>query len=158
MATLRLIQGDEAWTECAIESPSMFIGRSKKECAIVLSDETVSRKHAEITRDRGEYYLIDLRSRAGTLLNGQRLVKNIGYRLKQNDEIKICNYVLQFLDDESSGSSVRITERETATFSQIVLDGSSGSWKNRVRVKWRATQARRPGSSIPRRAVPGRVS
>ncbi len=102
MATLRLIQGNEAWTEYTVESPSMFIGRSKKECAVVLSDETVSRKHAEITRDRGEYYLIDLRSsRAGTQLNGQRLVKNIGYRLKQNDEIKICNYVLQFVDAES---------------------------------------------------------
>lgn len=48
-----------------------FIGRSKENDISLVSDLSLSRRHASITRVEGVFYLRDLRSSNGTLLNGQ---------------------------------------------------------------------------------------
>ncbi len=49
------------------------VGRGK-DCDVVLDDDSVSRQHAELSRDeRGLYRLKDLESANGTFLNGKRL-------------------------------------------------------------------------------------
>jgi adenylate cyclase len=69
---LRLEDGDGQ--EIALTSGNVWrIGRTG-ENAIVLSDDSVSRNHAMIQRlEGGEYYLIDMGSRNGSFVNGQRL-------------------------------------------------------------------------------------
>ncbi len=73
---------DDAWT--------LKLGRSESN-AIVLHDDAASRRHAIIQRaEMGELYLLDLGSRNGTFVNGQRVSTPVV--LKDNDEIAIGDY------------------------------------------------------------------
>jgi sigma-B regulation protein RsbU (phosphoserine phosphatase) len=63
-------------------------------CQIVLDNAAVSRNHAQILESHGTYYLEDLRSRNGTLLNGKKIQGRT--ELKDLDEIRVCEVVLRF--------------------------------------------------------------
>jgi adenylate cyclase len=70
------------------------IGRGSANDITVTSDNA-SRRHALIhLQDIGEFWLVDLGSTNGTLLNGRRLQKPV--RLCNSDEIRICEDVLTF--------------------------------------------------------------
>ena len=64
------------------------------ENVLAIEDSKVSRRHAIIHAQGGGYYLVDLGSRNGTMLNGQRL--RIPAQLKDNDHIEISTTVLKF--------------------------------------------------------------
>src|SRR5262249_2232196 len=57
----------------------------------------VSRKHAQIVRQQGVYYLEDLKSRNHTYLNNKEL--NGRSPLQPEDRIKICDFLFMFKDD-----------------------------------------------------------
>src|SRR4029453_11587043 len=73
----------------------MIMGRHPS-CQIVLDNAAVSRNHAQILESHGTYYLEDLRSRNGTLLNGKKISGRAEVRDK--DEIRVCEVVLQFFE------------------------------------------------------------
>jgi serine phosphatase RsbU (regulator of sigma subunit)/pSer/pThr/pTyr-binding forkhead associated (FHA) protein len=75
------------------------IGRSKKN-HLVLPDQWLSRHHAEIRRETGIYYIYDLNSRNGTMVNGVR----IGARapLHNGDVVTLGDQTLTF-GESSSG-------------------------------------------------------
>jgi hypothetical protein len=52
----------------------LLIGRSGG-CQLVLADDTVSRRHAELFVEEGRWLLRDLGSSNGTYLNGRRIVE-----------------------------------------------------------------------------------
>jgi pSer/pThr/pTyr-binding forkhead associated (FHA) protein len=52
-------------------------------CDVVLAQTAVSRNHARISRDGTLFFLEDLGSSFGTLLNGSKLKKNEKQLLKQ---------------------------------------------------------------------------
>ena len=52
----------------------LLIGRSST-CQLVLADDTVSRRHAELFLDGGRWLLRDLGSANGTWVNGRRVVE-----------------------------------------------------------------------------------
>ncbi len=54
----------------------IIIGRGK-DCDLVLKDSTVSRKHAELSRIGEDFYVSDLGSRNGVLVNGIRVKKKL---------------------------------------------------------------------------------
>lgn len=62
-----------------------FIGRSRENDVVLVTDLSLSRRHAVITKVDGVYYLRDLRSANGSLVNGVAVEGMVG--LKQNDEI-----------------------------------------------------------------------
>ncbi len=82
-------------TSCCLEDASTWkLGRGESN-AIVICDEAASRRHAIIQRtETGELYLLDLGSRNGTFVNGQRVATPAV--LKDNDEISIGEYRLVF--------------------------------------------------------------
>jgi hypothetical protein len=53
---------------------SVTIGRAN-DCDCVLAEPTVSRRHAELRRDRNRWLLRDLGSRNGTRVNGMRVLE-----------------------------------------------------------------------------------
>lgn len=71
---------------------SVTVGRSSH-ADIYLPHHTVSRVHATITLDNGEYVLEDANSNYGTTLNNKRIESAV---LKHGDSIQISLYVLQF--------------------------------------------------------------
>ena len=62
---------------------SLVLGRSR-ECDVTLSDPNVSRRHAEVRRDDGAYWVVDLNSTNGVEVNGKRVQRA---RLEQGDRI-----------------------------------------------------------------------
>jgi len=57
-----------------LEQARLLIGRSSG-CQLVLGDDTVSRRHAELFIEDGRWLLRDLDSSNGTWLNGRRIVE-----------------------------------------------------------------------------------
>ena len=62
------------------------IGR-ESDCHLAVSSPGVSRRHAELLLEDGQWSIEDLRTRNGTWVNGQRIQGRT--RLNHNDEIRI---------------------------------------------------------------------
>ena len=64
----------------------MVIGRSR-ECDVVIDDENVSRRHAEVRPSGGAWIVRDLGSTNGVKVNGRRLDPSRPQSLKRGDEL-----------------------------------------------------------------------
>ena len=92
MPTLYVLQGpDKGRTYQTPDEPAV-IGRSSDH--IQLSDNSTSRRHAEIRPADGTWILVDLNSSNGTYLNGQRILAPT--ELKHGDQIKVGGTLLVF--------------------------------------------------------------
>lgn len=93
------------------------IGRSP-DCDAVVADFRVSRTHAKIIAENGEYFVLDAGSRHGTFLNGQRCERSA---LKNRDEITlgVPGLKLRFVENEPSNATRIlnriVTESETSS-------------------------------------------
>ncbi len=103
---------------------SSLLGRgSKVDC--VLDSSSVSRRHARIEQREHSYYLLDLGSTNGTLVNGERVDAETA--LNQGDQIRVGDEVLEFdqgppPDSLTSGSMLTepLSDLVTATSRQRV--------------------------------------
>jgi hypothetical protein len=75
-------------------SESMTIIGRQADCVICLPSSTVSRRHAQVRREGGQYYLQDLNSTNGTLLNREPVIGE--ELLHDRDEIGVGIYRLIF--------------------------------------------------------------
>lgn len=71
------------------------IGRAPS-CQIVLDNDLTSRRHAQVVRQENGYWLRDLGSKNGTLL--QRQIVTSEMQLTDGAEIQIGEVILQFID------------------------------------------------------------
>ena len=93
------------------------IGRHSS-CELVLRKDDVSRRHAEIFREGGEFRLRDLGSTNGTFLNGERIEGSP--LMRAGDKIEIGSSIIVFcqvdgdvgmIDDEPNAAKTMIAER-----------------------------------------------
>lgn len=66
---MTVMHGDQLVQQHSFGASSVMLGRSAP-CTVLLNDPAVSRVHAEISFEHGAWYLNDLGSANGTLLNG----------------------------------------------------------------------------------------
>ncbi len=93
MPILTVIQGpDEGKSYQLPTDEPQLIGRSSE--ALPITDNTVSRRHSELTPDGDIWFLRDLKSQNGTIVNGVAIKDRI--RLEQGDEIRVGATVLLF--------------------------------------------------------------
>lgn len=95
MASIEVLNGPEVGQKTDIAVEVFFIGRDANN-HLVLSDRTVSRKHAVINLLKGKYVLSDLKSLKGLLVNG---VKKREAVLEHGDEIALGAVRLRFHGD-----------------------------------------------------------
>lgn len=81
------------------EECTVTIGRHP-ECDIIIDDASVSRQHARIDSENGVYFIEDLNSRNGTLLNSESIHRST--RLFDGSEINICDVSFVFHLEENS--------------------------------------------------------
>ena len=81
-----LQQDDPASTRHSMVGGRITIGRSVENDIALAGDMRASRHHAEVTDQDGVWVLVDLRSRNGSYLNGERISKST---LRGGDRIKI---------------------------------------------------------------------
>ncbi|MGO9344458.1 MAG: FhaA domain-containing protein [Acidimicrobiales bacterium] len=75
-----------------VGTQSLVLGRLP-ECAVVLNDPNVSRRHAEIRRRGSDVVVVDLGSTNGTRVNGMRVKEQL---LNDGDEIEVGTSTVVF--------------------------------------------------------------
>ncbi|GAB6157377.1 DUF3662 and FHA domain-containing protein [Desulfotomaculum varum] len=91
-AVLVVEEGKDAGKEFPLTDYRTSIGR-RDTCDIVLTDSSVSRRHAQIEKTGGRFWLTDLNSTNGTYVNGLPVDKT---ELTTGDVITVGNTVLVF--------------------------------------------------------------
>jgi pSer/pThr/pTyr-binding forkhead associated (FHA) protein len=88
------------------------VGRSIS-CDVVLTDKSVSRQHAIIYCLKGKFFVEDVGSTNGTLLNGKAMTARS--ELMPGDEVKlgITKLVFLLIPDHSGGSNMVINQDPT---------------------------------------------
>lgn len=77
-----------------LKSPKIKIGRDPSNQVVVADDTFASRHHAWITYEEGDFWIEDLGSTNGTLLNGHPVVKR--QVLSDGDKIRVGHTELTF--------------------------------------------------------------
>lgn len=95
MALLLILKGTEQGRRLQIEDDQIILGRNR-DCHVVIDYPAVSREHAQILRIQGQYFIEDRESRNGTFVNNQQIAGRT--LLKNNDRIKICDFLCTFQD------------------------------------------------------------
>ncbi len=96
-AQLVVIQGRAQQGTMELETDRLCIGR-QKENDLVLESDRVSRRHAKVLREHGEYFIEDLGSFNGTLVNNRKLTPNQKRKLRHKDVLQLSDCRLLFLD------------------------------------------------------------
>jgi len=99
MPTLVILDGMNAGATFDIAGREMVIGRDKS-CAVRLRSRTVSRMHARLVNDGGQWCIEDLQSVNGTYVNGGAVKGR--RQLVDQDRIEIHDIVLSFADTSSA--------------------------------------------------------
>jgi pSer/pThr/pTyr-binding forkhead associated (FHA) protein len=95
-----IIHREDADQELPLEQEVLTIGRALDN-DLVVEDPAVSRHHAEIRRQYGHYYLTDLQSTNGTVVNGKRVS---GSFLQDGDLIRVGSLELLFELGRTAGA------------------------------------------------------
>ncbi|GEM_PF-6598469 len=90
--TLQIIEGEGEGTVFSLDQKTTVIGRGE-DCDIVINHPMVSRHHAKIVRVGPSFYIHDLQSTNGTMVNGENIDQHV---LQPEDEIQIGVTLLLF--------------------------------------------------------------
>lgn len=93
MAKIVSLVGGQVAMEWALGEAEILIGRGG-DCRIQLNHPSVSRHHAKLTQFQGHYFVEDLQSTNGVIVNGQRVHKRL---LKHGDVLHIGSHELRCL-------------------------------------------------------------
>ncbi|MBX9737869.1 MAG: FHA domain-containing protein [Phycisphaerales bacterium] len=125
MLILTVIQGpDKGRTFELPANEPQLVGRSSE--ALQLIDTTISRRHAELTPDAGEWFIRDLGSQNGTFVNAQRIHDRL--KLRPGDQIRTGSTLLVFgkSDARPESSAVRfVRHMDSAVRASIVSNEDS---------------------------------
>ena len=98
--------GPDAGRSFTLVQGDNLIGRDT-DTAVLLTDETVSRKHALLRRDRGRSVIFDLGSRTGTQVDGKPMG---GHRLSHGDGLDATTVPERIANDRLQERTRRIQE------------------------------------------------
>ena len=98
-AVLVVRRGPNAGSRFRLDQPVTAAGRHL-DSNIILDDITVSRRHAEIRCERGEFRVVDVGSLNGTYVNGEPIHSAV---LTNGDEIRMGKFRLMFFGGPETG-------------------------------------------------------
>ncbi|MEM1303664.1 MAG: SpoIIE family protein phosphatase, partial [Planctomycetota bacterium] len=126
MAFLTLAVGVEPGKRFRLDGERAVIGRSS-DCDVPLDVAAVSRRHAAVLLDAGQFFVEDLGSRNGTILNGHVIAGRTPVR--DGDRIGVCDQEFTFHMDRPQGltSSDTAGRLRESTLAQLVDDDEDDS-------------------------------
>jgi phosphoserine phosphatase RsbU/P len=92
LPSLILVQGPEQ-REITLSHTPFTVGRLTDN-DLVIADPRVTRKHAELISEGGDFYVVDLGSKHGTFVNGEKVTKQ---RLSRNDRVQFGERVPAYI-------------------------------------------------------------
>jgi pSer/pThr/pTyr-binding forkhead associated (FHA) protein len=94
--------------EVPFDRPNITIGR-KPTNDLAFNRPEISGSHAAFLFENNDYFVMDLGSTNGTLLNGAQLVAREKYGLQDKDVVTISPYTIQFIiEDESMDTMIEV--------------------------------------------------
>ena len=108
MAYITSQQGNVPWNLLELHGERTVFGRHPSS-QIVLDNEAVSRHHAQILESHGHFFLEDLKSRNGTLVNGRPVDQPT--ELRDNDSITLCDFEFHFHEQEPDSPPATTSRR-----------------------------------------------
>lgn len=99
---LKVTSGSNAGKEIKIPVAKFFIGRSE-DCHLRAQSDLISRHHCAIMIEEGQVTIRDLKSRNGTIVNGEKTVGDV--QLKLGDKLKVGPLEFEVLIDHSLGGT-----------------------------------------------------
>lgn len=104
---LLFLTGKHAGRKEPLVPMGTVIGRAAN-CPIILEDDGVSRHHCRLSRIEGQWFVEDLGSLNGVIVNGAKT--NGVHGLRPGDRFTIVNTELELVDDEAAKPAVPTTE------------------------------------------------
>lgn len=96
------------------------LGRDASACSIIRpSDGSLSRRHAALSRIEGAWWIRDLGSANGTLLNGLPVPTPGGGRLEDGDQIQLGDWELTYTDGFPGLDGMQFAERVGTLFEEV---------------------------------------
>jgi sigma-B regulation protein RsbU (phosphoserine phosphatase) len=105
--------------QLALPGDLITLGRAS-DCTIPIKDRFLSRKHAEIVRDRGTWFVRDCGSVNGTLVNGVKIADPVP--LRPGDRIALGDSEVVFHADDQPSQLIPIDSDSHATNLAIKID------------------------------------
>jgi pSer/pThr/pTyr-binding forkhead associated (FHA) protein len=158
-----LIQGgDGRQASWPLAAPVTTIGRDPT-CSVALADSSISRMHAQIARQPAGYFVSDLQSSNGVMVNGARLTAPTqifaGDVIGLGDALLRCEQVPESLPVNESPTSKRPTAGPAPTTpngdaapASISQPAEAPTFHLLIAPEWRASRASRPRLAPPRLA------
>jgi sigma-B regulation protein RsbU (phosphoserine phosphatase) len=115
--------------QVSIPAETITLGRAS-DCTIPIKDRFLSRRHAEILRDRGAWFVRDCGSVNGTLLNGVKIGE--ASPLRPGDRIALGDSEVVFHADEAMSQFVAVDSDSHATNLAIKIDDDRGTEGTRL--------------------------
>ena len=120
MAVLQAVQGLHPAGALPLEGAVMVLGRHPA-CDIVLESGAVSRQHARVLKIDADYYIEDLHSRNGTLVNGRQVTQR--QLLCDGDRLGICDLEFVFrLNPQELAAAPPTVRRDSPREAEMVDD------------------------------------
>jgi len=94
MAKIQVLEGPMKGIQLEIDKEVVFVGRSI-ENDVKISDETASRKHLKIFSVESCYFIEDLKSKNGTMINGEPLDAGFARLITENDRIQLGSTIIR---------------------------------------------------------------
>ena len=160
---LVVTSGPDKGSSIVVEGPVLSIG-TLTDNSLSLCDKTVSRHHAELIEHKGRYFIHDLGSTNGTIVNGSRVKETL---LEMGAVLKLGYTQLSYVPCEQKRSALpveavkfggvcgssaqmralfRMLERIAPTEATIILEGETGTGKE---VLARAIHEKSPRAAHP---------
>lgn len=92
----RRLYDEEGAVLAVLDEATIVLGKKKEEADVVIDNRMVSRLHARIFKENGDYMIEDLNSTNGTFKNGLRLKPYEKRKLMEGDEIRLGSVNLMF--------------------------------------------------------------
>jgi two-component system, NtrC family, response regulator HydG len=105
-AELIVVNGPQAGTRCAFERDEFFIGRAPNS-GLILNEPEIAWRHCQIRRHGVRYMVADLKTSAGTYINGMRTAERW---LEDRDQIGVGKTILMFRSGEGIEAEAAVKE------------------------------------------------
>ncbi len=122
MAYLSAQSGPNQGKSYAVEGESFVLGRHP-DCAIVVEDGAISRKHACVLQKGSEFFIEDLNSRNKTFLNTVRVLPGQPQALTDGDVISICEveFLFHLGEKPERGSSILFVDDDSESSNSTIM-------------------------------------
>jgi pSer/pThr/pTyr-binding forkhead associated (FHA) protein len=132
MATIQVVEGPMKGARFDMDKEVLFVGRAA-ENDIKIQDDAVSRRHLKIFSVENCYFIEDLKTKNGTMINGEPLDPGFARLITENDLIQLGSSIIRLEGIGVNKPPITVGETEPNRPEQIDYPRSSVAYSGEER-------------------------